>query len=274
MIKTKLMVFHLLFFLLFMSGIKAQVDANLCHQENTVCKSGEKLTYSLYYNWNFIWISAGWLEFEIIEEGEYYYANVTGKTHDSYNWFFEVDDHYSSMIRTKDMMPLSFKRDITEGDYHLVNEINFDYENDIVLSSVRINEGETSLYTFEMNDCIHDLISLCYNLRNMDIDLLKNTKHIMTDLVFDDQIFHIPMKYLGEVKNKKVKKLGRFDLMKVSPDLIEGHVFDTKSQMIIWVSNDENRIPVLIETPIKVGKIKAVLKSYENIKEPWKNIKN
>jgi hypothetical protein len=38
--------------------------------------------------------------------------------------------------------------------------------------------------------------------------------------------------------------------------------------MVVWVSQDGNRIPVLIESPIKVGSIKAVLNAYENLKYP------
>ena len=57
--------------------------------------------------------------------------------------------------------------------------------------------------------------------------------------------------------------------MKVSPDLIAGNVFKEGSQMMIWVTNDSNRIPVMVETPVKVGSIKAVLKKYENIRTPW-----
>jgi len=268
--KYVLLVFS---FFLFGPQISNSQKDILCHQENSVFISGEKLLYTLYYNWNFIWIPAGWLEFKIEEKGDYYFVEVIGKTHDSYNWFFEVDDHYSSVIRARNMMPLTFRRDIKEGDYNLVNEISFDYENEIINSSVRINQGELKEYSFKLDHCMHDLISLTYNLRTMDIDLLKKEEYVMTDLVFDEKVFHIPVRYLGEVKNKKIKKLGKFDLLKVSPDLIEGHVFDTKNKMIIWVSNDENKIPVLIETPIKVGTIKAVLKSYENLKEPWKNIK-
>ena len=36
--------------------------------------------------------------------------------------------------------------------------------------------------------------------------------------------------------------------------------------MNIWVSDDKNKVPLLIESPISVGSIKAVLKSYSGLR--------
>jgi hypothetical protein len=36
--------------------------------------------------------------------------------------------------------------------------------------------------------------------------------------------------------------------------------------MTVWVGDDENRIPVMIESPVSVGSVKVVLKSYKGLK--------
>jgi methylaspartate ammonia-lyase len=36
--------------------------------------------------------------------------------------------------------------------------------------------------------------------------------------------------------------------------------------MTVYVSNDKNRIPLLIESPVSVGSIKAVLKDYSGLR--------
>jgi len=46
----------------------------------------------LYYNWNFVWLSAGEVIFEIKDEGDYYHIDVTGRTYASYEWFCKVRD--------------------------------------------------------------------------------------------------------------------------------------------------------------------------------------
>ena len=47
---------------------------------------------------------------------------------------------------------------------------------------------------------------------------------------------------------------------------IAGNVFKEDSKMTVWVSDDQNRIPVLIESPVSVGSVKVVLKSYKGLK--------
>jgi hypothetical protein len=257
--------------LLFFTGLcvgSAQKELDLCDFNNSVFQSGEKLTYKLYYNWNFVWIPAGTLTFFILEEEKEYKIVVTGKTLESYNWFYIVDDVYTAKMDKKTFRPIWFKRDIKEGEYSIINEINFDYENGIVRSSLKHNDDETIFYEFEMIHCLHDLASLVYKLRNIDLEQVKKSKMINANLIFDEKTYEIPVKYLGEVKNKQIRNLGKLDLMKISPDLIAGNVFKDNTDMVIWVSDDQNKIPILIESPIKVGSIKAVLQAYENLKEP------
>ena len=71
-------------------------------------------------------------------------------------------------------------------------------------------------------------------------------------------------------KKKKIKKLGKFKTIKVVPELIVGEVFKEGDKMNIWVSDDENRVPLMIESPISVGSVKAVLKSYDGLRYPLK----
>ena len=78
---------------------------------------GEKIVYKLYYNWNFVWLSAGEVEFEVKDEGDVYHIEVTGKTYSSYEWFYKVRDKYHSYIDKKTLLPKLFIRDIHQGSY-------------------------------------------------------------------------------------------------------------------------------------------------------------
>ena len=49
---------------------------------------------------------------------------------------------------------------------------------------------------------------------------------------------------------------------------MKGAVFKGGERMIIWVTDDENHIPIRIETPIIVGSIKVDMKSYEGLRYP------
>jgi hypothetical protein len=52
--------------------------------------------------------------------------------------------------------------------------------------------------------------------------------------------------------------------------VIAGNVFKDDAKMTVWVSDDQNRIPVLIESPVSVGSVKMVLKEYWGLKYDFK----
>ena len=84
-------------------------------------------------------------------------------------------------------------------------------------------------------------------------------------MLFDKEVVPINIGYDGkEVKN--IKDLGDFKTLRIVPDVVEGSVFKKGDHMTIWVSDDHNRIPLLIESPITVGSVKAVLKSHAGLR--------
>jgi hypothetical protein len=269
--KSKFAVISI-FMLFVLPSIQGQYSDfdQLCRDQEKVFISGEKLQYALYYHWNFLWIPAGTLEFYIEEKEDKYWIRVTGKSHESYNWFYKVEDHYHCIMDKEDFKPEYFVRDIQEGEYKIYNEIIFDYASDSIYSTVKTNDKETEQFTFPLENCVLDILSLSYKLRHLDISLIREQDEIPLDLVFDEKIYRIPMQFMGVEQAKMIKGLGRIDLYIFSPDLIAGHVFKDGQKMMLWVSKDGNRIPVMIESPVKVGSIKAILKNYENLKYPLK----
>jgi hypothetical protein len=54
--------------------------------------------------------------------------------------------------------------------------------------------------------------------------------------------------------------------MVFSPQLISGEYFQDGDEMKVYVSDDQNRLPLVIESPLSVGYVKAVLKDYRGLK--------
>jgi hypothetical protein len=92
---------------------------------NTTFQHGEKLTYKIYYNWNFVWLAAGEVTFQVTDEGEQYHYHAYGETYDSYEWFFTVKDSYDSWVDKNSLLPTYSERSINEGDYHIFEKITF-----------------------------------------------------------------------------------------------------------------------------------------------------
>ncbi len=82
----------------------------------------------------------------------------------------------------------------------------------------------------------------------------------------DKETWPLKVRYKGREVGKKIKGQGKFRTHKFNPEVIVGNVFKEDSQMSVWVTDDQNKIPLLIESPVSVGSVKVVLKSYKGLK--------
>ncbi|MFM2392684.1 MAG: hypothetical protein RLZZ546_666 [Bacteroidota bacterium] len=265
--KIKSTIFFLSLAILFaFNKVNDPTQQGLCEIENTCFKSGEKLVYKAYYNWGFIWIPAGEASFHITETKTDYEVKVVGKTYESYESFFKVNDYFYSKIDKKTLYPKSFVRIIEEGNYRKFDSISFDQERRKAFS---INgKTRTSAVKKEVNYdiCMHDLLSVLYFMRNINVELYTKGDYIPTKVFFDNESFPIKVRYDGKEPKKTIKELGKYNTIKVTPDMVVGEVFKEGDKMKIWISDDQNKIPLLIESPLKVGSAKAVLKSHSGLR--------
>lgn len=247
------------------SEVPAHVNA--CQNANNTFQSGEKLTYKIYYNWNFVWLSAGEVTFTVSEEGQQYHYKARGKTYDSYEWFFTVKDEYNSWVDKNTLLPNYSERDINEGKYNIFEKISFNQggRKTTVWRAPKRGQQETKT-EHAINNCVHDVLSSLYFLRNVDFASQAVGYTVPFTIFMDQAEYPLRMRYQGKDARKKVHGMGRYKTLRFQPDVIAGSVFNEDAKMTVWVSDDANRIPVLIESPVSVGSVKMVLKSYWGLK--------
>lgn len=238
-----------------------------CLTTNNTFQNGEEITYKIYYNWNFVWLSAGEVTFKIWDEGTQYHYQAIGKTYSSYEWFFQVNDRYDSWVDKNTLLPNYSERNVEEGKYHIFEKISFNQgaRNASVWRADHRGAPETKT-EHPVNDCVHDVLSTLYFLRNVDFAAHQSGFKIPFRVFMDKEEFPLQMRYLGKDPRKKVHNMGRYKTLKFQPDVIAGNVFKEDAKMTVWVSDDQNRIPVLIESPVSVGSVKMTLKSYKGLK--------
>ncbi|GLR18135.1 hypothetical protein GCM10007940_27500 [Portibacter lacus] len=240
-----------------------------CNTVNNSFGQGEKIVYKVYYNWNFVWLSAGEVTFEVNETDHEYRISATGRTYSSYEWFFKVRDYYFTYLDKETLLPHTFIRDVQEGNYTLYDKVNFDQVAQQGTSKRGKTKEEAKLQTFEFDNCMHDMLSLIYKMRNLDYEHIGAGKSIPAKMFLDMETYELDIRMKGKVPKKWVKGLGYYNTFQISPELIAGEVFDEDAQMNIWVSDDENKIPLIIESPVSVGSVKVVLKEYSGLKHPF-----
>lgn len=236
-----------------------------CSNKNTSFIGGEELIYRTYYNWKFLWIPAGEVKFRVIEQGDDYILEAIGKSYTSYDNFFRVNDYYSTKLDKETLRPKTFVRYIEEGDYRKFDSLSFDQKNGEVYSLNGKTKSDAIGKVFDIDPCTIDLLSVLYSLRNTNVEEYNPGDFLDISMFIDEELFPIHVIY-EKSETKKIKGLGKLKTLKVNPQLVVGNVFKEGDVMNIWVSDDKNKIPLLIESPISIGSVKAVLKSFSGLR--------
>lgn len=240
-----------------------------CSINNNAFQSGEFLKYKIYYNWNFIWLSAGEITFRIIDEEDQFHFKVVGLTYDSYNWFFEVEDYFDAWVQKEDLLPVRSIKSLKEGKYRLYDDLTFNQSSGKIYNERgKAVDDIRERHNFEMEQCMHDMISIFYYCRNIDFSNSQPGEKLPIKIFADKKIWPLQILFKGYEHNKKIKGQGEFNTLKISPEVIAGDLFPEGAQVNVWVSDDQNKMPLVIESPLSVGSAKAVLMDYSGLRYP------
>lgn len=241
----------------------------LCTETNFSFKGGEEVTYTAYYNWSFIWVDAGEVVFRTTEttykNQDVFHLYSYGTSHKKYDWFYKVRDRFECFIDRKTLKPYHFERENYEGGYEVHNIYDFDQECNKIYAATKNSDKPLTLDTLEYTPCTFDVLSVIYQSRNIDYTKYKVDEKIPVTIVLDGKIYNLYLRYLGK-ETIELKSKRKFNCIKFSPLLVEGTMFNGGEDMVVWVTNDRNRIPVLVEAKILVGSVKAVLKDTKGIR--------
>ncbi|MBK7230996.1 MAG: DUF3108 domain-containing protein [Saprospiraceae bacterium] len=244
------------------------INPMYANDREPVFVSGEKITYKLYYNWNFVWLSAGEVIFEVKDEGDLYHVEVTGRTYASYEWFYKVRDKYHSYIDKKTLLPKLYIRDIQQGNYIHYEKVEYDHVRKKMISYTGKTMKDAKPVEIPMQGECYDLVSTLYHLRNHHLGEFKKSKRIDFNLILDNRIYNLGIKLEKERSKFHIKEKGNFKVLECKGSVVEGQVFNENTELKVYVGDDENKLPLMIESPLSVGSVKAVLISEKNLKHP------
>ena len=227
--------------------------------------SGEWFKFRIHYGF----INAGFATLEVKEtikdNKSLYHAIGKGYTVGMSRFFFKVDDNYESYFDKVTNKPFQYVRKIDEGGYTKNQEGFFNQEKNKVLVKDYKNKTEK---TFSVTENVQDIVSTFYFLRNHpNIDKLKVGESIVVDMFFDDEVYKFKLKFIGKEDLKT--KFGTAPTMIFRPIVQSGRVFKEEESLTVWISDDENKIPLRIKANLVVGSIKADLDSFKGLKNPF-----
>lgn len=196
------------------------------------------------------------------------YARATVKG--VFSWFYRLDDRYYSWLHGEDVYPMLSKAELLEGDYRFSSTFVYDWEQDVSNNEYRNHRyKEPAQSVVTLAGRAMDGVSLFYNLRTHDLSSFKPGEERTLALLLTDTVKFIKYKYYGR-EVKKVKGLGEVNTMKFSCQLVndDADSFEEGSEFFVWISDDANKIPVFLESPLRVGSVRARLVECSGLMHP------
>ena len=230
--------------------------------------TGEWLNFRVHYGF----VTAGYATLEVdkayISGKEVFHIKGEGKTTGLSRFFFKVEDIYQSYIDKEKDIPYRFIRKIDEGGHTKDIQIDFNHDTQKALvNNKKHNEKSTVSFPSEAQD----MVSALYYLRNnLDTSNLSKGDEIEMDMFFDKENYKFKLKFLGREIIKTA--FGKVSCLIFRPYVQSGRVFKEKESLTVWVSDDDNKIPLLIKADLAVGSLKASLTEFKGLKHSFKII--
>ncbi len=235
-------------------------------QKEDAFGTGEYFKFRIHYGI----VNAGYATLEIkdatVNNKKVHHAVGKGYTTGMSKFFFKVEDLYESYFDKETGSPYRYIRKIDEGGYTKNQEGFFNQaENRVLVKDYKRKSEKTIVIT----DNVQDIISSFYYLRNHpNIDKLKSGDAITIDMFFDEEITKFKLKYIG--RQDITTKFGTVSTMVFKPLVQTGRVFKEKESVTLWITDDNNKVPVRIKADLAVGSLKADLDEYKGLKYPFK----
>lgn len=242
-------------------GLRLNAGDEFCGIRNIAFQNGEATTFKVFYTLAGMYIGAGEANFtvtqKILNNTQVYHIIGDGKTYSFYDNFFKVRDRYETYIDTASLQPYRFVRNVYEGGYKKYQLVNFDH---------LANKAVTNDGVFSVPNCVQDVVSSIYYARNIDFNKYKPGDKIPFTMFLDNEVYNLYIRYMGKETIKT--KYGKFRAIRFKPLLVQGTIFEGGEKMEVWVSDDGNKIPLRVESPISVGSVKVDMMNYRNLRYP------
>lgn len=180
----------------------------------------------------------------------YYLAvRTTGLT----DKLFGVNDIYESTVDAQTRLPLKSVRNIKEGKYRWYNETLFFHDKDSLLSQ---KSGWR-----EAPENLVDIVSVFfYFINNHLMENIERGEKVSLPTFHADKIDTVSVQYVGDRKIKT--DVGEMDTYVLSPTVDKGKLLNRSDGLKFFISK-ESKLPVLLEFDMRVGALRAILRSYK-----------
>ena len=230
--------------------------------------TGETLKYKVHYGP----VNAAEAEIELapdiyrVNNRPCYKATISGKTVGSFDFFLRIRDTWRSYIDTSLILPQKYHRNIEEGKYRKKENVTFNHDEHTALVETK------QTLNLKVPEKIQDVVSGLYFLRTLDFDRYRVGDVIRVKGYFYKKVYDMQVIYKG--RESVETKAGYFKAFKLVPKMPDSDLFAGENSVSVYLSDDKNKIPVLIKANLLMGAVKVDLYHYGGLKHPLNLARN
>ncbi len=240
--------------------------------QNKTIGAGEKLVFSATYNMSGLLNEIAQVTMETSEvktsKRTLLKLKCTAATYSKWDSFFKIRDLYESYVNPSSLKPYLHNRDIYEGGYEKRMKYKFNHKSQIAESEKRKKNREGKYWTekkkVRIGSGTKDLVSTLYYIRSLDIHKASIGDRQNFTIIFDNEETDVTITYVN--KETINTALGRKECYKLSIGLANNNVLQGSQNNLIWITADQNKIPVYAKFKIPVGNGELKIKSATGLK--------
>lgn len=240
-----------------------------CTFRNTAFKSGEFLTYNLYFNWKFVWVKVGNASMSTVESKYHgkqaYRSSLITRSSANADKFFVMRDTllcYNSL----QLEPLYFRKGAREGKRYTVDEAFFSYPNGSMHLKQHQQKNDSSHVWKDWNrdECTFDMLSIFLRARSFNPEGWKKGKRVNFPITDGTKVIPATLEYKGKttIKADNGKKYRCLQLSYMEQEKDKSY----KEIVRFYVTDDSNHIPVRLDMFLRFGAAKAFLVGMKGVK--------
>ncbi len=170
--------------------------------------------------------------------------------------FYKVEDTAVSSLRkvphkTLPGIPYNYRVKMAEGSSRKDREVIFDLK---AGKATFINHLENETLSYDVGESTMDALTCFFHVRYLP---LKVGTSVYAQIFDNKKYYRVEVQVLK--KEEIETPLGKFNTILIKPILLTEGIFQRKGDVLIWLTDDGKRLPVLLKTKVKIGAIMATL---------------
>ncbi len=156
--------------------------------------------------------------------------------------FYKVEDRIQSFTDVAGIFSWRFEKKQHEGSFREEQVVEFDHRQGLAITTKKAKRDTVKVPVF-----VQDVLSAMYYIRTLDF---APGDSIFVDNHADNKIY--PLKIVVYRKEKVSTRAGKFDCFVVEPLLKTPGLFQQKGRVVVHLTADKRKIPVLMTSQIYV----------------------